>query len=238
MACTRTSRFAAIASLGGSLKSDFILNATSVPIYAITASQDLVTPPEKIEELARTLNDAGGSVKVEEVKAGPERQAIRNVMFQQGGKVFDFFGEHVRNRFPKKFSWKIPVRCDSIAYYIGLGDQTEGKVDVEITVENRIEITTDKNVDGLTLLISDELFNLEEPIEVYIDGNRKFFDKKDGDIEFLLNCRENWGRHMIFANKLDFTDLREKKDKKKRRRSRKRADAPEKDEKDNDNEDE
>ncbi|MHC4664110.1 MAG: hypothetical protein ACYS8W_20805, partial [Planctomycetota bacterium] len=185
-ACFRPTRYAAVASLAGCLKDDCLPNAANVPIYAVAATDDKATPPSEVEERAKQVKGFGGTVVVEEVPGGPEQPSIRAAVFNAKlrQRIFDFFDKNVRKQFPKKFKWKIPVRGDTIAFYLGFGDQWKGTVEAEVISGNRIDITT-KEVKGLTLLISDRLFNLEQPIEVYINEKRMHFENVEPSLTFL-----------------------------------------------------
>ncbi|TET34639.1 MAG: hypothetical protein E3J72_13765 [Planctomycetota bacterium] len=235
MACYHGSRFAGVASLGGALNDERLLNAANVPILAYAASDDASTTPDELEKLAKKLTDAGGNITVKTVTAGPESAAIKGALYSQVKYCFQFFEKQRRNPLPRKFRWELPLRGDDFGYYLAFGEQWEGTVEVEVASESRIDIKTTEEIEGFTLLLSDSLFNLEEPIEVFVNGERKFFDKKPGDIVFLLDCREGWGRSRCFANKIDFTELKPEKPKKEtKRRKRKRADEDEDEDKDED----
>jgi len=231
MAYYHTTRFAAIATLGGSLNDERLLNAANVPIFAVAAKDDTSTPPSDIEKLEKKLKEAGGDITIKTVPGGPESASVKAALYAQVKFCFGFFAKHKRNPLPKKFRWELPLRGDDFAYYLAFGEQWKGTVEAEVLSESRIDIKVSEEIEGFTLLLSDQLFNLDEALEVFVNDKRMFFDKKPGDLGFLLDCREGWGRERCFANKIDFTDLEPEKSEKESKKKKKKRAADEDDDK-------
>lgn len=165
-----------------------VANAYNFPVRFFQGGADPVVPATGTQQWVANMKQAGIRTSYDEY---PGVQHDSWVQAYEGGQVFDWFDQFIRNPHPIHIKFSTGTYQHNKAYWVQIDafpPNTTGKLDAQFVDQNQIEIKT-SNLLGLTLDLSDHpKFSDRKGVFLTIDGmpvkakaeNGKISLKKDG----------------------------------------------------------
>lgn len=162
-------------------------NALNIPVHIFQGGADPVVKPEGTRQWVENLKKEGAKV---EYKEFPGVQHDSWVNTYEGGRIFDWFDQFVRNPFPEHIKFVTAQYQHNKAYWLTVDAFTPGmagKVDARFTDLNTVEIKT-SNIQAFTLQLSKHpKFTLKKGLSLTIDGAPVKAKTQEGEVAFLKN---------------------------------------------------
>ena len=180
-------------------------NLHNLPIFFYQSLDDQNVPPWSnlflSRELPRLEQEHGGYEHLfEQVEDRGHRMPAKGP-----GPGLAWAMSHQRNPRPKKIIWQ-PVRSwKRMFYWLWWEDPAlHATLIAEVTKPNTVEITCDQEVDGLSILVDERLFDLKQEIEVHVNGEERFRGKVQDTLSTLLRtAAERNDVEMLFRARID-----------------------------------
>jgi hypothetical protein len=185
-------RWAAAAMMAGHPNEASLLGLRNLPIALFVGGEDsayhrnevVPTKGKELDELE--AKDAGGYPHMLRVYPG-----LPHWMNRKDAEAIPWMAKYSRQRWPKKVVWFQDDVTHTRFYWLGVpADQAqEGKKIVGEVKGQTIELSGDVPK-GMTLRLSDELLNLDEPVRVVVDGKEVFQGKVERTAEAIRKSLE------------------------------------------------
>lgn len=172
-------RWAAAAMMAGHPNEASLLGLRNLPIALFVGGEDAAyhrneIVPAKGKELdALEAADAGGYPHMLRVYPG-----LPHWMNHKDAEAIPWMAKYTRQAWPKKVVWFQDDVTHTRFYWLAIPEEAaqEGKKIVAEVKGQKIELNGDVPK-GMTLRLSDELVNLDEPLHVAVDGKEVFAGK-------------------------------------------------------------
>ena len=199
-------------------------NLRNKPMFVINGGKDPLYPTASVEPSVMHLKNNGVSVDYH-----PQPEAGHNTAWwpQMKDTYEKFAADHPRNPYPDKLTWEVVNGSRNRAHWLVIdqigaqpGDpktlpdlntdglfqlfdrpKPTGRADL-VKMGNTVEATT-KGVAALTLLLSPDKFDFDQPVKVVANGRTVFNGKVERDLKTLLKwaALDN-DRTMLYAAEL------------------------------------
>ncbi|MBI4712520.1 MAG: hypothetical protein HY762_04350 [Planctomycetes bacterium] len=186
------------------------LRHTAVYAYFGAADREFTTSGQTvksaIESLDRLSKEEGDYPHIYKEFPGVEHKVIP----EEHNNILKWLFTHKRNPYPQKITWEAPdprYPGGPIFYYIKLYPPQMGTtVKVTIKSNNSIELTaTPESLQGvLTVFLNDKMVNLQDPLQVILNGKKVFSSRVDYSLSALLETIDAKGDlEMYFTAKIE-----------------------------------
>jgi homoserine acetyltransferase len=216
---------AAIPTIGSPGGVTRFLNLRNLPFLAINGAKDELFKIDGVTQAVESMKKTGIAVDFKVIEDAGHDPFL---LVKQKETVCDFIGKHPRDPLPKVVEWHLDpektgyeqgfpadtfrwIRIDqagaaaSNAAFDDSGTLIRGnfpRVRAEKLAGNAVKVET-KGVKRVTILVSDEMFDLELPIEVDVNGRRLFAGKVVPDARAIFTeARRFNDRCLIFSNRI------------------------------------
>jgi poly(3-hydroxybutyrate) depolymerase len=172
---TRPDVWAAIAALCPSPPDEvktFAPNAANLPVHIFQGDADTVVTPEATRALVQLFKPYSGGVKYTEFPG--VGHDVWTKAYEQA-RIFDFFANFKRNRFPDEVRFATDRYRYSSAYWVRIDGLTPGKpasIHARFIGRNKVEVKTN-HVTGFTFSLKGHpKYSDAKPLEVILNGER------------------------------------------------------------------
>ena len=160
-----------------------VANALNVPTYFFQGDADPAVKVDSTRLWVKRFEDAGIATGYDEY---PGVQHDSWVNAYAGAKIFNWFGNYKRNRFPDRVNFTTATYQHKKAYWVDFDAFTPGKtarIDAQFSGKNQLKITT-TNLDGFTLRLNGHpQFAASKDLLVNLNG-ANISIKTKGEISF------------------------------------------------------
>ncbi len=201
------------------------LNLKNIPIFAINGETDGTFPIDRVREAWTGMKASGIDLTTKEI-AGQGHDP--RFFLKYADEICAFLEKNPRDPYPKTVQWHIdPAREDHDGAFPvdtfrwirideagssssrGTFDAAPGSLirtnfpRIEATYDgNRIDVKT-SGVKRYTVLVSDEMLDLSQPIEIHTNGELSFEGLVEADASVILEeARRFKDRKLVFANRV------------------------------------
>ncbi|KAK3234864.1 hypothetical protein CYMTET_54906 [Cymbomonas tetramitiformis] len=169
-------RFAAAAMMAGHPNDASPLGLRNLPFFIFMGGDDAAYDRNKVaaewgEKLAQLRdNDPGGYLHKVTIYEG-----LGHWMNRKDAEAIPLMAQYKRDAWPNKLVWRQNSRLHHQFYWLAMpeGCAAEGQTVWAEAEGQRIEVRTEGLVE-LVLRLSDELVDLDQPVEVVVNGETKF----------------------------------------------------------------
>jgi hypothetical protein len=198
------------------------LNLRNLPIFAINGGKDSIFEIDHVRSAVEGMKAAGIPLTW---KLLPDGHHDPRCFLTHRDEVRDFLRKHVRDPYPHALDWCVdPARKDpghpasdfrwvrieevGTARHESTFDDARGLLAnrlprVHASYEgNRVELRT-RGVKRVTVLVSDQMLDLHEDVEVGVNGRTLFRGRVGSDARVILEeARRFRDRHLVFSNRI------------------------------------
>jgi predicted esterase len=190
--------FAGACAMAGFLEKKDLPNVVNTPMLTFYGTLDNEISVALGEKWAKRINDRGGKVEVETVKA---QHLEYSPFYGKAERILEFFNTCARKEPPKRVQWKTLKYCDIRCHWVAF--LKKGKyyaVDARIIADNRIDIEITK-ARKIVLYLSARIMDFSKPLEIYVGKKRIFHKKVSPDVDVLIEgaCE---GKFRVYSARL------------------------------------
>ena len=220
-----TSYAAAVPVIGAPGGVTRFANLRNLPFFAINGTEDSIFEFARVKELADQMKGCGFDLEFKAIEGGKHNPFF---FVEHGDEVRKFLTAHPRTALPPVVDWQVDPGREGYEQspaartfrWIRIEETGKAPKDGEFDdwgplirrdlprlcakklEGNRVEVTT-WQVKRFTILVSDEMFDLDEPIEIVVNGTVRFAEKLAPDARVALEeARLLNDRKLVFSNRV------------------------------------
>jgi predicted esterase len=205
--------FAAAATINGNPVNEkteddnplFVRNLLNVPLRVTHGSEDPVIPVEADRELSARLDSLGYWVEYLETEGlGHEMRRDEAGRSLDHLEALDFFSQVVREPAPQHVICVCDVAERGRRFWLEISpDSGMAMAEAQVVSQNYIDVEC-TGVSDITIYLSEEMFDLAEPITVTANGEMRFWGTVERDPEVMLTDYINRGdRTQLYEARID-----------------------------------
>jgi predicted esterase len=198
------------------------VNLRPLPFLVINGAKDTLFPIDRVRESVERMKAADISIDFRVIEDAGHDAFLFKKMEED---VCAFLEKHVRDPLPKKVDWQVDpakeadfpantfrwIRIDEVGDtaskgtfddFGGIISNAFGRIRATKEDGNRVLVDTHR-VKRLTVLVSDEMFDLEKEVEIVVNGKPVFREVVATDAKVVLEeARRFNDRRLVFNNRI------------------------------------
>jgi len=195
-------------------------NLKNLPWFAINGVDDGLFKIDRVRASIKAMQASGFDLVFEAVEGHGHDPRL---FLTYADRICDFFKAHPRDPFPPTIDWQVPEDAEAgfpanTMRWIRIektGARGGGEFDdppasllrrslpriAALRKDNRVDITT-RGVERFSVLVSPEMFDLEQPIEIHTNGTLSHRGLVASDARVILEEARFHDRKLLFVNRI------------------------------------